>query len=77
MPSDDTRHVLKAFGVAVTAYEDSVEAGALPDEMKTAAAELAFRLQEVMALVDRLRAASPTRAASPLAPKSLVEVIGL
>jgi len=56
MPSDETRRVLRAFGVAVTAYEDSLQAGALPDEMTKAAAELDLRLGEIMALIDRLRA---------------------
>ena len=30
MPSDETRRVLRTFGVAVTTYEDAVEAGARP-----------------------------------------------
>ena len=58
MPSDETRRVLRAFGVAVTAYEDALQAGAPPDEMNEAAAELDFRLGETMALIDRLRAVS-------------------
>ena len=58
MPSDDTRRVLRAFGVAVTAYEDSLQAGAPPDEMNKAAGELELRLGELMALIDRLRTAS-------------------
>ena len=58
MPSDETRRVLKLFGVAVTAYEDAVEAGTPPEEVDRAAAELDRRLREVTALIDRLRAAS-------------------
>ena len=58
MPSDETRRVLRAFGVAVTAYEDSLQAGAPTDEMNKAAAELGLRLGEITALIDRLRAAS-------------------
>jgi hypothetical protein len=58
MPSDETRRVLRAFGVAVTAYEDALRAGSPPDEMNKAAAELDGRLREIMALIDRLRAAS-------------------
>jgi hypothetical protein len=57
MPSDETRRVLRAFGVAVTAYEDSLQAGS-PDEMNEAGAELDLRLGEIMALIDRLRAMS-------------------
>ena len=56
MPSDETRRVLRAFGVAVTAYEDSLQAGAPPDEMNEAALELEIRLGEIIALIDRLRA---------------------
>ena len=56
MPSDETRRVLRAFGVAVTAYEDSLQAGVPPDEMNKAVAELDVRLGEIMALIGRLRA---------------------
>jgi hypothetical protein len=56
MPSDETRRMLKVFGVAVTAYEDAVEKGAPPDELAKAEAEVRARLQEVTALIDRLRA---------------------
>jgi len=58
MPSDETRRILKVFGVAVTAYEDSLGAGAPREEMDKAAAELDSRLREVTALIERLRAAS-------------------
>jgi len=56
MPSDETRRMLKVFGVAVTAYEDAVEKDAPPDELAKAEAEVRARLQEVTALIDRLRA---------------------
>ena len=58
MPSDETRRVLRAFGVAVTAYEDALQAGAPPDEVDKAAAELDLRLGDIMALIGRLRGAS-------------------
>ena len=58
MPSDETRRVLKLFGVAVTAYEDALEAGASVEEVDRAAAELDRRLGEITALIDRLRVAS-------------------
>ena len=58
MPSDETRRVLKLFGVAVTAYEDALEAGAPAEEVDRAAAELGGRLGEITALIDRLRVAS-------------------
>jgi hypothetical protein len=56
MPSDETRRVLKIFGVAVTAYEDAVESGAPDEEINKAEAEVNAGLSEVDALIDRLRA---------------------
>lgn len=56
MPTDETRRVLKVFGVAVTAYEDAVDKGALPEELRKAEAEVRTRLEEVTALIERLRA---------------------
>lgn len=56
MPTDETRRLLKVFGVAVTAYEDAVIKGAPPEEMAKAEAEVRTRLEEVTALIERLRA---------------------
>ncbi|HEV8344772.1 MAG TPA: hypothetical protein VGR30_20625 [Candidatus Binatia bacterium] len=56
MPTDETRRVLKVFGVAVTAYEDAVDKGAAPEELKKAETEVRTRLEEVTALIERLRA---------------------
>ena len=56
MPTDETRRVLKVFGVAVTAYEDAVDKGAAPEEVRKAEAEVRTRLEEVTALIERLRA---------------------
>ncbi len=56
MPTDETRRVLKVFGVAVTAYEDAVDKGAPPEELRKAEAEVRSRLEEVTALIERLRA---------------------
>ncbi len=56
MPTDETRCVLKVFGVAVTAYEDAVEKGAAPEELTKAEAEVNTRLEEVTALIEGLRA---------------------
>lgn len=56
MPTDETRRVLKVFGVAVTAYEDAVDKGAPAEELRKAEAEVRTRLEEVSALIDRLRA---------------------
>lgn len=50
MPSNETRHLLKAFGVAVTTLEDAVERGAPADEIAAAEADAKSRLLEVSAL---------------------------
>jgi hypothetical protein len=56
MPTDETRRVLKVFGVAVTAFEDAVDKSAPADELKKVDAEVRARLEEVTALIERLRA---------------------
>ena len=56
MPTDETRRVLKVFGVAVTAYEDAVDKGTSPDELRKVEAEVRTRLEEVTTLIERLRA---------------------
>ena len=56
MPTDETRRVLKVFGVAVTAFEDAVDKGAPSEEMRKAEAEVRTRLDEVTALIDQLSA---------------------
>lgn len=53
MPSEETRRILKLFGVAVTNLEDA----ATPDERARWSAELSERLREVHALLERLKAA--------------------
>ena len=55
MPSDETRRVLKVFGVAVTNLEDAIETRKPFEEIMKWDAELADRTREVIALVDRLR----------------------
>lgn len=56
MPTDETRRVLKVFGVAVTAFEDAVDKGAPPEEVRKTEAEVRSRLEEVTVLIERLRA---------------------
>jgi hypothetical protein len=56
MPTDETRRLLKVFGVAVTAFEDAVEKKAPAEERRKAEAEVSTRLEEVRALIERLRA---------------------
>jgi hypothetical protein len=55
MPTDETRRVLKVFGVAVTAFEDAVEKNASAEELKKTENEVRTRLEEVTALIERLR----------------------
>lgn len=56
MPSDETRRMLKVFGVAMTDYEDAVEKGSPSAELAKAEAEVRARLREVTALIERLSA---------------------
>ena len=56
MPTDETRRLLRVFGVAVTSYEDAVEKGAPPEEVSKADAEARSSLEEITALIERLRA---------------------
>jgi hypothetical protein len=55
MPTDETRRLLKVFGVAVTAFEDAVDKEAPAEERRKAEAEVRTRLEEVTALIERLR----------------------
>ena len=61
MPSDETRRVLRTFGVAVTTYEDAVEAGGSDEEINKADAAYRATLSEVTALIERLRAKKKAR----------------
>jgi hypothetical protein len=56
MPTDETRRLLKVFGVAVTAFEDAVDKETAPEERRKAETEVRTRLEEVAALIERLRA---------------------
>jgi hypothetical protein len=58
MPSDETRRLLRAFGVAVTTYEDAVQDKSSSEELRKAERELSARLDEVTALIERLREAA-------------------
>lgn len=55
MASDETRRLLKVFGVAVTALEDALDGHAPVAEIARLDADLADRMREVIALVDHLR----------------------
>jgi hypothetical protein len=54
MPSDETRRLLRTFGVAVTQFEDAVSSGAPANEIKQAGDEARARLHEIEALFQRL-----------------------
>lgn len=56
MPSDETRRLLKIFGVAVTTYEDLVQNGASTEQIKEAETELLDRFNEIKNHIERLRA---------------------
>jgi len=55
MPSDETRRVLKLFGVAVTSLEDAIDQRKPVSEIMKWDAELADRTRELLSLIDRLR----------------------
>ena len=55
MPGDETRKLLKVFGVAVTNLEDAIDRKAPREEIMKWDAELADRTRDVIALVERLR----------------------
>jgi hypothetical protein len=55
MPSEETRRVLKVFGVAVTNLEDSIDQKKPQAEIIKWDRELAERTREVIDLVERLR----------------------
>ncbi len=55
MSSEDTRSVLKAFGVAVTNLENALDRRAPEGEIMKHDAHLAESTREVIALVERIR----------------------
>jgi hypothetical protein len=55
MPSDETRRLLKLFGVAVTEFEDAIQLSAPSDELRQRDAEVRVHLEELNALLARLR----------------------
>ena len=60
MPTDDTRRLLRTFGVAVTQYEDAVSSGAAAEAIQKAEIEARSCLAEITALLDRLKTAGGT-----------------
>ena len=55
MPSEETRRLLKVFGMAVTRLEDAIDHQAPVDEVVRWDREVAERMREVIAFVERLR----------------------
>jgi hypothetical protein len=55
MPSDETRRLLRSFGVAVTTLEDAVQNRAPGDEVERAQQQARTLLDELTALIDGLR----------------------
>jgi hypothetical protein len=56
MPSEETRRLLKLFGIAVTDLEDAVQRGAPKEELARIDAALSLHLKEVNELIAKLRA---------------------
>jgi hypothetical protein len=57
MPTDDTRRLLRSFGIAVTAYEDAVREQLSMETIRASETEARARLQDIAELIDRLRSA--------------------
>ena len=55
MPSDESRRLLKAFGVAMTDFEDAVHRNEPAELINQAEALVRSRLEELSALIERLR----------------------
>jgi hypothetical protein len=55
MPSEETRRLLKVFGVAVTNLEDALEQKEPFEEIMKWDRELSERTRDIIALVERLR----------------------
>jgi hypothetical protein len=60
MPSEETRRLLKVFGIAVTTYEDLVQNGSAAEQIKEAEIEVLDRFSEIKNHFERLRAQAKT-----------------
>ena len=54
MPSDETRRLLKVFGIAVTNFEEAVHTRSSSEDIKKAEGEARAGLEEIAALIERL-----------------------
>ena len=55
MPSEESRRLLRAFGVAVTEFEDSVHRNEPAAQILESDTKLRARLDEIVAFIERLR----------------------
>jgi len=55
MASEQTRNVLRSFGVAVTRLEEAIDEHAPVDDIVKLDEEVADRTRDVLALVERVR----------------------
>ncbi len=58
MPTDETRRLLKMFGIAVTALDDAVRDRVSTEEVARLAADARYRLKEISAFIERLEGES-------------------
>jgi len=56
MPSDETRRVLRVFGIAVTNYEDAATSDVPPEKLREAEAAVRAGLEQVQQLIARIKA---------------------
>src|SRR5262245_9762126 len=56
MPSDETRRVLRVFGIAVTNYEDAATSDVPPEKLRDAEAAERVGLEQVQQLIARIKA---------------------
>lgn len=54
MPTDETRRLLKMFGIAVTALDDAVRDGVSTEEVARLAADARYRLDEISTFIAHL-----------------------
>ena len=58
MPTDETRRLLKMFGIAVTALDDAVRDRVSTEEVARLAVDARYRLKEISAFIERLEGES-------------------
>ena len=56
MPSDETRRLLRMFGIVVTEFEDAVGGGAPPEKLAKLEVQVRAHLQEITDLIEQIAA---------------------